>query len=347
MSKSAALGSLLRRLGLCSLALQARRRGWLGTDTLTILGYHRIAPAPTDGFHGEDDNISCEAAHFEREVVLLRRSFSPLTFAELLARREAGEPLPPNPLIVTFDVGYRDNAAVAAPVLSRHGMAACFFLTTGFLDGEALPWWDAVNRAFRRAPGDRIRLDSLEDAEFLLDGPGARARAARAVRGRFRFLPAARYPEVLAELAARAGCDLAPAAFREDFMTWDQARALAAEGFEIGAHTRTHPVLTRLETSAELDTELAGSRARLQAELGQPVIALAYPVGGPSAVDGRVVEAARRAGFAFACTYQDGVNHLRRLDCFLLRRIAVGSGATLSDFHAKLAFPWLFRRGNA
>src|SRR5262249_3989350 len=58
MSKSAVVGALLRRLGACALILEARRRGWLRRDALTILGYHRIAGLPTDGFSGPDDNIS-------------------------------------------------------------------------------------------------------------------------------------------------------------------------------------------------------------------------------------------------------------------------------------------------
>ena len=30
-------------------------------------------------------------------------------------------------------------------------------------------------------------------------------------------------------------------------MTWDDARSLAKEGVRFGAHTRSHPILTRLD----------------------------------------------------------------------------------------------------
>src|SRR5437016_4860781 len=144
MSKSALLGVILRRLGICALALEARRRGWLRRGDLTILTYHRIAPDSPDAFASSDDNISCSAEQFEREIALLRRYFSPVTFAEVASARRAGRNLAANPLIVTFDDGYRDNFEVAAPILRRHGVTACFFLTTGFLDGEVVPWWDAI-----------------------------------------------------------------------------------------------------------------------------------------------------------------------------------------------------------
>ena len=87
-------------------------------------------------------------------------------------------------------------------------------------------------------------------------------------------------------------------------------------------------------------------RQELEARLETRVIAFAYPVGGKSAINEAAVAAARRAGYEFACTYQDGLNSLGQLDCFALRRISVGAGATFGQFYAKMALPGLFRRGN-
>ena len=74
------------------------------------------------------------------------------------------------------------------------------------------------------------------------------------------------------------------------------ARGLADHGWEIGSHTCSHPRLPELDDRA-LDDELAGSRADCEAGLGRPCDTLAYPYG---AVDGRVVEAAGRAGYRLA-----------------------------------------------
>jgi peptidoglycan/xylan/chitin deacetylase (PgdA/CDA1 family) len=81
-------------------------------------------------------------------------------------------------------------------------------------------------------------------------------------------------------------------------LTWDELRALVDVGWEIGSHSRTHPRLTQLDDSA-LDEELAGSRGDCERELGRPCPTLAYPFGDH---DERVVEAARRAGYAAAGT---------------------------------------------
>jgi peptidoglycan/xylan/chitin deacetylase (PgdA/CDA1 family) len=77
---------------------------------------------------------------------------------------------------------------------------------------------------------------------------------------------------------------------------WDDLRALAAEGWEVGSHTRSHPHLTRVDDET-LAAELAGSRATCETELGAPCRSLAYPYGD---VDRRVVEATGRAGYKVA-----------------------------------------------
>ncbi len=77
-------------------------------------------------------------------------------------------------------------------------------------------------------------------------------------------------------------------------MSWDELRILAADGWEIGSHTATHPHLTRVEDSV-LENELTRSKAVCEQELGTPCTSVAYPYGD---VDDRVVAGAVRAGYA-------------------------------------------------
>jgi peptidoglycan/xylan/chitin deacetylase (PgdA/CDA1 family) len=79
-------------------------------------------------------------------------------------------------------------------------------------------------------------------------------------------------------------------------MSWEELGALANEGWEVGSHTKRHPVLPELTEDA-LDDELGGSRSEIEARLGRRCVSLAYPYGYRS---DRVVEAARRAGYTAA-----------------------------------------------
>ena len=87
-------------------------------------------------------------------------------------------------------------------------------------------------------------------------------------------------------------------------VSWDDARELHRDGFELGGHTRTHPVLPELAPE-ELDREIGGSRSDLAEALGEPPEAFAYPYGRWS---DEVAEAVRRAGFACALTVKAGRN---------------------------------------
>jgi peptidoglycan/xylan/chitin deacetylase (PgdA/CDA1 family) len=81
-------------------------------------------------------------------------------------------------------------------------------------------------------------------------------------------------------------------------LDWQELRDLQGEGWEIGSHTCSHPHLPEID-DAQLERELGQSRARLEDELGSPCTSLAYPYG---AIDDRVEEATRAAGYSAACT---------------------------------------------
>jgi len=73
-------------------------------------------------------------------------------------------------------------------------------------------------------------------------------------------------------------------------LDWAALGRLAERGVAIGSHTKTHAWLTR-STQDELDEELGGSAAAIEAKLGVRPAWLAYPYG---AVDARVASAAGR-----------------------------------------------------
>ena len=61
-------------------------------------------------------------------------------------------------------------------------------------------------------------------------------------------------------------------------LAWDEIAACLEHGFEIGAHSLTHPDLRRLSVR-DLEDEVAGSCAAIEKRLGSPVSSFAYPYG--------------------------------------------------------------------
>ena len=87
-------------------------------------------------------------------------------------------------------------------------------------------------------------------------------------------------------------------------MSWEELTRLAEAGWEIGAHTLTHPHLTELD-DATLAEELQGSRRDCESNLDQPCRSFAYPF---SDEDERVVKATGEAGFSAACTLPESMH---------------------------------------
>lgn len=100
------------------------------------------------------------------------------------------------------------------------------------------------------------------------------------------------WPEVARHLAGEHARELEP-------MTVAQLREVAARGWEVGSHTRTHPWLPRVTDDGELRAELEGSKRELESLLELEMATLAYPFG---AHDARVEAATAAAGYAAAVT---------------------------------------------
>ena len=94
-----------------------------------------------------------------------------------------------------------------------------------------------------------------------------------------------------------------------------EMREMQRSGIEFGAHTVTHPDLTRLPV-ARIRTEMAASKERLEDVLGTPVTSFAYPFGRS---DARSRDAAREY---FECACGDTLGLLSaRSDPYALERV--------------------------
>ncbi|MFH1680397.1 MAG: polysaccharide deacetylase family protein [Candidatus Eisenbacteria bacterium] len=84
---------------------------------------------------------------------------------------------------------------------------------------------------------------------------------------------------------------------RSAWMDWDDVRSLDRRGFELGAHTMDHVDLGKVE-GPEAATEIAGSKERLERELGRPVVFFSYPFGARRNFTEENRAEVRRAGFS-------------------------------------------------
>jgi len=303
------------------LRTRARRLFTRTAGGTPVLLYHRVAAPSVDPWR-----LSVSPEHFAEHLAVLRREARPIGLRALSAALRAGQSLPRDGVVVTFDDGYADNLHAARPLLARHDVPATVFVTSGAL-GTSGFWWDRLARTLLTpgilpstlslsVAGRRYEVvlgtDAVWDAGAAAGHPGwepwgdehptARHRAYRTFYDALFPLDVTARERALAALPAPPtsdGVDDRP-------LSRDELRTLADGGLiEIGCHTRTHPVLATLAHEAQRD-EIHGARSELQAIVETPVTSFAYPFGRRRDYDADSVALVREAGFACACSNFDG-----------------------------------------
>lgn len=334
------LAKLLGKTRLASTVLRLRRVS--GASWITVLSYHR---AGTPGVRCEYDEgvVDVVPEVFDRQLAFLKRTCSVITLEEMLGFVH-GARLPDNPVLLTFDDGYRDNHDVVLPILQRHGVQGTFFIATSYIEERRLFWWDRIHYVVKASRKEALELDYPRAMRFSLASNEERGAAAfalaRIVKDDFgldleRFLDGmTRAADVLLsreEERRRADALL---------MTWDHVRALRRGGMAIASHTSTHRVLQTLPRAA-LDWELATSKKKLEDVLGEPIRAISYPVGKAIGASRHIREAVAQAGYELGFSNCSGVNDAFRFDPLDARRVATDGAVSDADFHGMIAVPYL------
>ncbi len=244
-------------------------------------------------------------------------------------------------VLVTFDDGYRDLYEAAHPVLAANGVRAAMFLCSGFIDGKAVAWWDEIAWMLRHSEVSELPPGPWSSRPRLLSGPELEMTIEDAIRA-YWSLDETHTGSYLEQLAQATGAGRRPPA-GSDWITWSQARSLRAAGHEIGAHTVTHPVLSRVSPARQHE-EIVGSMDRLEAETGERPRWLAYPVGTHGAISRISRQAVEQTGIELAFSNYGGHVSCRTFDPYDVRRISGESQTSPTLLTATLTAPQIFAR---
>jgi peptidoglycan/xylan/chitin deacetylase (PgdA/CDA1 family) len=283
---------------------------WRG---VLVMNHHRIGDAHSSPF---DRSLwSSTAESFDGQVRFLARDVDVILPSELddaLKRRRGRH------VMLTFDDGYRDNYEVAYPILRSHGVPASFFVATGFLDRPRPAWWDEI--AWMVQDDDATRLHTERYKQLAGD-------------------EAEGYLDRLAEETGRGRCPAGEA--KREWMTWDMVREMRDGGMEIGGHTVTHPVLSRLGPQQQQE-EIAGCARRLEEELGEPMRTFSYPNGTPWSFDAHTRAALEAHDVDLAFSFYGGYLKGGDFDRHDVPRCAVFGYWSPVDFAGAVALPRAF-----
>ncbi len=308
----------------------------LAGESLVTLLYHRIDDPDRPEFYGFRDNVSATREAFAVQLDYLVKNFDVVTLDDCIAWIEGRAPLSSRAVLITFDDGYHDNFANAAPELAARDLRAVLFAATGFMDDRAVFYWDWVAEAFRWSSQREAVLPLLGYTMF--DSPQTRQRAAQ------RWITAAkalRDEEKRLRINNLANCLEVPPPHGPPpglHMTWPELGAAARDCFDIGAHTVNHPIVSRLSIE-EAEHEIARSRTTLENVLGHPVRAFAYPNGHPCDFGPEHEAILQKLGFSIGFAAHGGLTLAAEATQrrFALHRAGINFDDDLPRFAAKVA----------
>ena len=282
-----------------------------------------------------DKKLFVDKDTFASQIIWLKENFKVSSLDELEGF-SLSKPTDSKPhIFLTFDDGHKDNYDFAFPILCDYKIPATIYLTTSWIDQPSWQWRAEV-------------FDLIEDCSqlVLINIEGETCLYEDAFRQRHeiylriadmlvRKSPADRKKlmKKILEINGKKFKDR-----REEFLNWRQISEMRDSSLMLfGAHTHTHPMLTRL-TDSDAFSEIVISKNEIEREIGEKVKHFAYPYGGSNAAGKREFLFAKRAGFITATTaippgcrqknYQENI--------FSLSRLSIDGRWSLSEFKANV-----------
>jgi peptidoglycan/xylan/chitin deacetylase (PgdA/CDA1 family)/glycosyltransferase involved in cell wall biosynthesis len=301
---------------------------YLNSKRFVVLLYHGVAPLHSAA-HLNDLHVPVE--NFRRQMRWLLRKFKPISLAQAIAALEGRAPLPRRAVLVTFDDAYRNNLELAWPILKEAGIRPTLFVPTEFINGSRTYWSEDLEAGIKAT---RVLGVPFDDKWLWLRTPEERQSAFWKISTTLKRLePVSRenaWKELQVQLS-RGGVPGPPDAC-DRRLTWEELRTIHANGFDVGSHTISHPLLPGLDAN-EVQHELEGSKSELESRLGTSILAFAYPNGDWNSEVRQLVE---KAGYSCAFSTQPETNG-PHTDRFLLHRVPINATDSFSEFRSAVS----------
>ena len=301
--------SVVEHLGLLDMYSLVRRA--ITHSQVAILMYHHVIP--------ENENPpwlppTVTLEDFERGIAYLRQAADIVPLDSLVSRLVQKQPLPPKAVSITFDDGYKDNYRFAYPILRKYNLPATIFLNTGFIGSSDACWDYKIYFAIWNTSKTELEIEGL--GQYYLNSSADRRKARREIVARLMELSDSEKNHLVGRLLEELRVEI-PGEFGDEInLSWDEVMEMSQNGISFGAHTVTHPILTKLSVE-EAREEIARSKKDIEERLGVPCASFAYPNGD---FNDEIVRLVVECGFTCAVTaIQRMVT--RNADPFTLGRI--------------------------
>jgi peptidoglycan/xylan/chitin deacetylase (PgdA/CDA1 family) len=181
-----------------------------------ILMYHYVSVPPEDADVYRLD-LSVTPDQFAAQLVWLRdQGFNTITLDDLYLALAEGKPLPPHPVVLTFDDGYTDAYTQAFRLLKTFDMVGTFFVVTDWVDQSRAGYltWNQVRemaaagmsiQSHSRTHPDLSQGCDYDCLVYQILGSVQTIEAQTGTRPRFFCYPSGRYNDDVKTVLAQVG----------------------------------------------------------------------------------------------------------------------------------------------
>src|SRR5579863_1606591 len=274
---------LLRRTVYPALHYTGLLSRWVPVNGCAVVNYHGVLPPDHPVSDNFLDGNLVRPEVFREQIQFLKAHYHIVDPQGFRAWIERGKQLPARALLLTCDDGLLDLLTEMVPVLRSEGVACLFFVTSASCgENPGMLWYEELYLLMWRRPLAVSELQCLPEESSQSPAPeNFQARWWNIVKRASQLDTVSRseWMNLLRDRCGSMAQSLSERRWR--LMNLAELKQLAAQGMSIGAHTRTHPILS-LCSDAEARREIQDSKSDIEQALGSPLWAFAFPFGNPA-----------------------------------------------------------------
>lgn len=285
--------------------------------------YHGIAPKDNTDIIANFDGKHLNLEEFENQLKLITKYCNPIALEEALLNKN----LPRNPIVLTFDDGYKNNYNYAFPLIKKYNIPITIFLTTGFIDQTDYMWSDRLEYIINKAPPRNLDfLWENDKLKLTLNTENEKKISIRSVKNYLKGLSEQKKLSFIENLQQLLEIDYNWTKIPELLLplTWEEIRNMKDSGLvSIGSHTVTHPILSKC-TLEQQRRELMLSQYRITEELDEECKLFAYPNGNRTDYNLDTITLLKKMKYCAAVTIEPGYISNNGKDNYQLNRFGAG-----------------------
>lgn len=229
--------------------------------------YHAVSDEPME--HVRHLYPVVPVDDFERMLDYLQERYQFISYSQIHSNRMKELDLPSNAIHLSFDDGFLECFSVVRPLLCERSIPCTFFIATDWIDNRAMFYRNKVSLCIEhlhKFPFDVTRLERFSSKFDSMEAA-------------IQWLKELRMPDepMINEICEHLGVDWEEFLVEKlPYLTTAQIQQMHAEGFTVGAHTKSHRKLVTL-TEAEIEEEIVDSCREIQEITGQEIVPFSFP----------------------------------------------------------------------